>query len=465
MNRVRTLYDFLLLLIIFFIPFSDFHGLSYLGELKGEAHIYFLLLYVFIFFLTRTKLTLPVSYYWILLFILMTFIISFFSIEEILYVEFKGKSGIEKFIFQELVLIMYSSLFVLVVFNHLKEKPLAYIYSIIYNAVFISFIVVFIYAAIEILYLNSKSVIVYNALEIFNSVLNKKQLGYSWSLNRISSITAEPSFLGMYLIFAFPWLINHNYSKKYFRIIILISVAVIIYFAGSRVAYIVFLIQLILWVSTERKIHLLKGKNILVFITASVFFILFNGMYFITQIINNLKLAFVFGNSSFSAELTSAYSRWGTQIASFKIFIDNYLIGVGYGQQGYYLRQYYPDWSYNSFEIQNWSSNSYPTWPPGFSLFARIAAELGIVGLIYFLFLLVILFFNFRRLQVQSHGNRLFKCILNNSFIVYLGYIINFFQIDTFRIVGFWLSIAIMLVIKYKFTHEKSSSCSFDTSL
>ena len=76
----------------------------------------------------------------------------------------------------------------------------------------------------------------------------------------------------------------------------------------------------------------------------------------------------------------SNVARLGMQKVAVNIGIDNALVGVGIGQYGFYAKDYVDENALRSNEVQNWINpdTTENSWPPAFSLYARIVAEQGI---------------------------------------------------------------------------------------
>jgi O-antigen ligase len=78
----------------------------------------------------------------------------------------------------------------------------------------------------------------------------------------------------------------------------------------------------------------------------------------------------------------SNISRMASQTAAFNEFLDYPLFGVGFGQFGFHVSEYLPYWGYYSWELQPWLIYPEAPWPAVYSIYARLAAETGIVGIV-----------------------------------------------------------------------------------
>jgi O-antigen ligase len=98
----------------------------------------------------------------------------------------------------------------------------------------------------------------------------------------------------------------------------------------------------------------------------------------------NAYEAAVIAGSSVSDLTRLAYTE-----ASFNMMTDHPLFGLGLGQFAFWLLENVPSWAYLSYEVVNWSS-SYPPvhfWPASYTVYGRLAGELGIVGLLSWILL------------------------------------------------------------------------------
>ena len=97
---------------------------------------------------------------------------------------------------------------------------------------------------------------------------------------------------------------------------------------------------------------------------------------------------------------TSNRTRFGMQYAALKVFNDHPIIGVGFGQQAYYTQYYYPRWAtINNYEFEgNYKNKKVLSFPPGYNLYTRILCEMGIIGFISWLSIILYSFYLIRKL-------------------------------------------------------------------
>jgi hypothetical protein len=93
----------------------------------------------------------------------------------------------------------------------------------------------------------------------------------------------------------------------------------------------------------------------------------------------------------------SDLSRLSFQVTAFKIFAASPLLGGGLGQFGFKVTSYMPSWGFLSPEIWPVIIYSNSPWPNTYSMYARLAAELGAIGLVGWITIWVTLIFSVQR--------------------------------------------------------------------
>ena len=131
----------------------------------------------------------------------------------------------------------------------------------------------------------------------------------------------------------------------------------------------------------------------------------------------------------------------------FEVFKESPIVGTGYGLQAFESTKKYPKWATDD----NWEfrekhlNEDHPPFPPGFNLYLRILAETGIIGFIILAtFFTSILMWCYNKTFKSNSGNNVIALILMISMV---GYVFNWLKTDTFRVYGFWLCLAIIMVV------------------
>ena len=331
----------------------------------------------------------------------------------------------------------------------IKDKTIQEILIFIRKIFFVTFIFISFYGLIETL-------ISYYGFNVFKKFLNLFNYlpfieGRYNDRGRISSVSYEPPFLEIYLITIAGWMFSYIItSKSCLRFMPALLILMLTFFSGSRTALIVITVQFtifLLYLYTyfgykKRILSFLKYSFILIFTLG-----IFASIKFNKAINEKVKSLDFLGNIKNNV---SNKSRLGIQYTSLLVFTENPIFGVGFGQQAYAARKLYPGWvKKNNYEfIIFYDNQKVKSFPPGYNLYTRLLAELGLFGFAIFLyFQALILKKTYKLSKFQDKNRQILGIIL---FITIVGLFINWMQIDTFRIYGVWLSMAILI----KLNHE-----------
>jgi O-antigen ligase len=448
---LKKIYTGLFLLGIFFIPFNSFMGIKGLGEFKREPGAYFLILGFLVLLIEssiKARIRLPYKNYifqLLLIFMLLCFLSFVFNISAISGYYFKKTSGISRFIRQffalSLSVLVFFSLYWNVVVNLTTKEILHKIRKIFLY----SFIAVSIYGFFEILYQVFGLQPAYSILRIFDYFPFTEF--DSDAKNRISSVCFEPPALATFLItvagWMFSYIITHKTSLKYIPTIVVI---ILTYFSGSRTALVVVLFQLFVFLlvvlSRQQKIYTLMYVTFAI-LFFSGFVVLTKGDKIIRDVQNKIESLDIRGNLKNNV---SNQSRLGIQYANLVVFTNHPILGLGFGQQAYEAMYYYPLWAkQNNWEFKGMYLNkSDPMFPPGYNLYVRLLAETGIIGFVFFIYFLYVIVSRTRRIIKRNHSDQE-KTLALILLVTFAGFIVNWLQLDTFRMYGFWLCLAILI--------------------
>lgn len=125
----------------------------------------------------------------------------------------------------------------------------------------------------------------------------------------------------------------------------------------------------------------------------------------------------------------------------YEVFNDYPVLGVGIGNAGYYFPEKMPAFGYGLTEVSRLLFE-YSGLPNTKSMWTRLAAETGLIGLSLFLTWLAVLWFSGRSLKHST--NRLTQAIGLFGLFVMVGLLIEGFSVDTFALPYFWLSLGIL---------------------
>ncbi|MDU1315394.1 MAG: O-antigen ligase family protein [Clostridium septicum] len=461
-NKLIITLFFISLLLI---PFDDLPYFNALGGLGKRASIYPFLLMVpiiiLVFFQNRKIFYKNcIENNLIFAFYISCIISVLFNITVIHSSVFKGQTGIKRAIIQIgsislLLLSMYAIQFII------NKNKLSII--TIRKFICLSFIPVAIIGMLQLL----------NLLKIydFSYIIQKSSYFINNSLRgdlygtRIRGVSAEASYLGMYCAFLFPWFFSYiltekkKISKVIFSVISFIILALVVA-TKSRTATILIFVDLFVILV----LILLFYKSIRVKIFSS-FMIVLMGIFLFgfsssmdylinrpkahqnnsqhpSNTVNNYQVGQLISSIS-DNNIDSNIARKSMQKAAFKIGLDNPVLGVGIGQFGFHLNNYLDKDAFNnSHEVRVWSNNEVSTWPPVHSLYHRIFAEEGSVGLLlYLLFIIIICLKLF--IKIITNKNNLFGIILLSSYGTIL---IGQLTLDQFVIPQFWIMTSIIIL-------------------
>ncbi len=436
---------FLILTGIFFLPFNSWDGISFLGEYYRDSCVLFFLL-AFFTLLFKKKIKLPFHspiFYSLIIFLVWAALTTLINFETVLDNSFKQTSGVVRFLRQYFSLILAAVILPITFYNsflNIDSKRLIYL---IRKAIYYSFVIVIVYAIIEIL------VVKFNMINLKKPVLNIfdylpfVEAKTDLRLKRISSVTFEPPALGTYLITIFSWMCSYIItSKSYLRFLPALLVIALAFISGSRAAFFIIIVQAIMFViviSQSYQYNKLFSKILLTSaIAISIGFLAFAPK--ILNYVDNEIQSFKLNDNDHSL---SNKSRFGIQYAMYQVFLENPVIGTGYGQQAYEARAKYPTWAKrNNWEFRlKYLNQNNKRFPPGYNLYLRLAAETGALGLIGFL-----LFMTFIFIWCYNNLNRQKNLLAIIVFVSMTGFMLNWLKMDTFRIYGFWICLALIFV-------------------
>ena len=406
--------------------------------------------FAFILTLFKRRIQIPLQnliFQFLILFLLWSFLTTLLNSHNIVDYYFKQTSGFSRFVNQFGSLIIASLIIPLTFYNGFKRINVNKTFRLIRRIVFASLIIVLIYSIIEIL------IVKFNMVYLKKSLLNLfdyfpfTEAKTDMRLRRISSVTFEPPALGTYLLsiagWMFSYILTEKKALKYLPILIVLFLG---FMSGSRAAFFTIIIQFIIAIFL-----LLKSKNATnnlyrILIGFSTIFILTIGYFnkpifdYIKKEINSFKL-------DDSTHSLSNKSRFGIQQAMFNVFLENPILGTGYGLQAFESRKKYPAWAKkNNWEFRlKYLNQNDKRFPPGYNMYLRILSETGLIGfLIFGLIILQIFLWCYNNLK--SDNSTIAFIVL----ISMIGFSLNWLKMDSFRIYFFWLCLALIWIIEQR---------------
>lgn len=221
------------------------------------------------------------------------------------------------------------------------------------------------------------------------------------------------------------------------------------YFSFSRTVHVILIVDLIGCCLFFRNKIQQKWKAYLLCMILALFFIgifykyvylySFDVISYIDGIGYKYSIVTLKGTENFSN--MARYASW---IAGLKVFICNPVLGVGWGQYGFYAADLYPQWALQSSEIQIWANASLLPWPPVFNLYVKLLAESGLLGLAVWL-----CFCSTFIKEMYGFKNRFiqWKYMYDDVMCMLLGticFLINGFSYDSLRVAPLWIYVGVI---------------------
>lgn len=471
---VKHTKQFPLLRLLFGIAIvvMPFNNLPYfrdiLHEMANEASFYpmtiGLLLWIVSLFYSRNFLF-PKSKIFLLLclFVIFVFISFAFNFSNISIAIFKGRTGISKNILQ-VGLLLYMCLiplFIYNIYNNNGNKTI--IFKYIRKAILISFFIAGFYSFFEILSLlrlTGK-----NILSFIEPLIHD----YG-SYQRLRSVSGEPSYFAMYCAFIFPFMLSYLFDEKYNKIRWLFYILTgyflfLIVLTYSRTAYFIAIVEFLFFYTL---IFIIGRKNLRKYAIKSALILL---IIIVTEVIvlpffsireySIIKTSEVFlpGTEQVSTQFAASNNiRFASQAAALNIAIKNPIFGVGLGQYGFHFSDFFSGIDKNSQNeetqviIQSFMRDDPSTpWPPVYSLYMRITAELGFVGLILWLsiwFFVIIKLF--KRIMVNTRVTENVDWFGISLLVCTIGALSIMCAHDSFRYFGYWIILGVTFIYVQK---------------
>jgi len=447
-NRILLL---LISIATFFTPLNGLPYIWFLGEFSYEAAFYPMVIAVAIFgILTIVKKDRIVAprhkpYKLLTLFLFWVITSGILNFPAILMNFTKGRSGVEKFSLQ-FILLLFMFITSLITYTALRSVRRSNILFIFRRWVLFSFLFAGIYSlTIEIPAKLGQGWAI-SSLQFLSPILyNSGDILYT---HRLRSLSSEASMFGVYLAFVSPWLLSYYYSlRKAYRTIHLMLMAyvfVLTYLTYSRAAYVIISIEFFVFTLVIFLYGTYRHRQLLlVLLFISTFFV---GAIIIGTDIGDKIAQVILSLFRLNAESgLSNIGRGGAQIAAMRMGVDHPLAGVGFGQYGFYLPDYVPVWAWSSWEINLWSSSSPGTpWAPSLGLWSRILGETGFVGLYLWFAVWATTLSLLWKHYLRSYKTDLQNSILTIALMVsILGLMLSGLVVDTLRSFSYWVTFGV----------------------
>lgn len=452
--NLTNIISFLVFAGIFFLPFNSFEGIPILGEFNRDSCTLFFLAAAFflgIKTLITGKIKTPtrnILFQGVCLFILWILIASLLNIHHISDYYFKHTTGFARFFTQSLSLFFSAMIFFLTYYNVFQKYSHEKLFYIIRSIFMASFIIVSIYATLEIFILKfgvwglEPIIRLFDYFPFTDVYLDTRNF-------RVSSVTFETPAFGTYLLTVAGWMFSYIITgkgpTKYIPAVLVLIFAL---FSGSRSGMFIIVSQALcfgFFLLRKKNHQLILGKIMIVGAVGCAVLFLFKGRQ-ITEYIYEKATSFGIQDETHAV---SNKTRFGIQYTLGLVFLENPISGVGLGQQAFPSHHLYPSWATeNNYEFRlRYLNPDDPSFPPGFNFYLRLLAESGAVGFLIFLCLLISILFVCIRLTGKTQVLALFGMVI---FISMIGAIFNWVKMDSFRPFTFWIHLALLIAVMHK---------------
>lgn len=439
-----ALQRFGLLAVIVLLPFNSVPWFgSWLGELSGEAWIAggaFLLGVVSLEAIVRRRIRLPrtVSWYCLAGWFAWAGLSGLLRVALSDDVVFKGRTLLEKFVLQ-LTVAGFVLCVAIACYGAFKscwrggEAVLAFLRA----AVYASLVVPLLFAALEgvaILLPDSGPADLLGALSRLVHVKPEYEA-------RLRSVSGEASWFGVWLAFALLWALSSAFQRGRAAWAVLVLLAASTGLTFSRLAWGVtllagggFLLSQ-LWLLRSRVVFIKAiGIGAVVLVLGAS-----------AAVADRERATGVLGSVTLDAgapHWISNSSRLGMQVAAVGVAMSHPITGVGLGAVGFRFEPFLPSWTFGNPELQEYAADLPGTpWPSVHGLWARLAAETGLIGLALFA---SAWFFVLRdawgRAGLAARVGRRDSCLLWLALLWSgVGCVVIGFAFDSLRFGGCWL--------------------------
>jgi hypothetical protein len=372
-SNVGTLVGALIWMAALVLPFTGIAGIGALGEMKGSASTYVLLAALPLFYAFRFRLAATPPALMLFMVVLWGWLAvsAAANLGTMRWAEHGDRDGYGKFLTSVLVLGFGSAISILAAqmlssaaaLNRFFLIPLA-----------LGVIVAGGFAVPELLsWVSPSAQWLYDA----TTGLFQAETEFSWRLpGRLSSVSFEAPDLSYYSAIVLPWLAlgyrlarigGSGWGRVLFALALLIGIGLLV-LSNSRTG----LVMGAAWLAAETVYWTVMRCRL---VPAALITVAFFSCAALAVFL------WLDAMSEAPPDDISTMSRLAIALAQFTLAADNPAFGVGWGQYGFHATQYLPSWAWESFEIQWWFEQQL-MMPPSFSVPGRVAAELGVPGLL-----------------------------------------------------------------------------------
>jgi O-Antigen ligase len=381
------------------IPFDDLKGIRALGELSPEASFYLfaLALMLYAFKAVGTSLTgrsrQPVgasTVWWIgAVIVAVIFVSACWNLNDISVANFHDRGGFPKLV-NCVAVIIYGLFLALLTCATVPGRW----YRCLIRPLCIAAVICVSFGSLEALNRAGVNVPMYSTLHLavhsgqepggrlLSTPYMERMATEGWD-PRLRTVMFEPPAFGNFAGLVWPWLLAAVLiTRKWQRamhMMLLAAFTLLTIMSEARTAWLLVSVSLaslplLVFLFLPRggqvnKVATLMISSLLLFAGTSVV-VTYAANY------NGLLAQVVAGDS------VSDLSRWAYQATALNIFAANPIFGSGLGQFAFHIPASMPSWGWRSPEIVAQLDYPEAPWPTTFSMYTRLASELGLVGLL-----------------------------------------------------------------------------------
>ncbi len=446
---IDQLIVFLVLSAIALLPFNEVETLPYIiGELSPLPSAWALLIawpFLIVSLLAKHRLTIPdtLVFYLLVGFLAIILLTGLINFNEIGTNAIKGRHGPERY-FKQVLVYVFGLATSVALYDFFRSKKLNF-FETVQLGVLISLFFIIPYSIFELGRIFNFE-ICDNILSYINKII---RISPHYKL-RIRSVSGEGSWFGMYLAFAWPFIINwfmQGRNKVWLKVFVLSFLTVIFYFSYSRFLYAVILSEtalFLVFIALFKGIKKCPPRRLLLFcVTLSISLLCTHSMDTHKYAISPKKNAdsgkdVLRSFTSKNQYHLSNIGRLGCWKAGFNVGVNNPVFGIGLGQFCFHMKDNIPEWALESDEIKYWANDIPGTnLAPTHNLYSRLFAETGLVGLALWVLAWLVFVVDLWRKQLLNFSHE-----INTLLLAGLGCILIGFNTDTFRIMEVWILLA-----------------------
>lgn len=430
----------LLMVSIIMLPFTAMpYNKELLRQMHGEGAFYplFFAVFLYYFYIIRYGKIIVYEKKWFgiaLLLIATVFAGLLINYDEIAHIFIVGRSGLLRFTTQLIMLLFGLSVALCIQFFVSDKKK----FDKLMQMILVVFVLIFIFAFLELLAYEIGGVF----LDLYKT--STELFSNEWKINNVdayssgirsyglSSVSQEPSHLCFTFSAIGPYFLLYAYKKKR-KVLFFMYIAVAFLSFSTSFYYVLFFQLLLIYYYIINRRFNFFGFIIYVLIIVSI------GYFALYPYAEHVITEIFYYESKWGGNTV----RIGSMYGALMIWLNNnILFGVGLGQNAAYLNEYVPYWTYINYDL-----TVRDDVPGVYGMLARVIADCGILGLIFFVALFFVIarrvFVHIESMKIKNNDNYYYGVAV---FISVIGVFINIsFSTGDFNKMTMWFALGLAL--------------------